>query len=87
MKSYTYRHPLATVEMQVAQHDVTRGSTTATVLSAVDVKTVQMLITPGKQDLQDGVEMRQRGLATDKHPAPDEWADASQDDPQLVDAG
>jgi hypothetical protein len=51
----------------------------------MDMETVQMVITPSEQDLQDGVEMRQRGLATYKHPAPDEWADAAQDDPQLVD--
>ena len=39
-----------------------------------------------QQDLQDGMEVRQGGLAGHQHPTPDEWADAAQDDPQLVDA-
>jgi hypothetical protein len=74
--------PLATVELQVAQQDAACLYTTAAVL--LDVETVQMLITPGEQDLQDGVEMRQRGLAAHKDTTPDEWADAAQDDAQLV---
>jgi hypothetical protein len=32
---------------------------------AGDVETVQMLVTPGKQDLQDGMELRQDGMAMD----------------------
>jgi transposase len=76
--------PLATVELQVAQQDAAGLYTTAAVLLAVDVETVQMLITPGEQDLQDGVERRQRGLAAHKDTTPDEWADAAQDDAQLV---
>jgi hypothetical protein len=76
--------PLATVELQVAHQDAAGLYTTAAVLSAMDMEAVQMLITPGKQDLQDGVEMRQRSLATHKDTTPDEWADAAQDDAQLV---
>ena len=76
--------PLATVELQVAQQDAAGLYTTAAVLLAMDVETVQMLITPGEQDLQDGMEMRQRGLASHKDTTPDEWGDAAQDDAQLV---
>src|SRR5262245_33938773 len=50
------------------------------------MKTVKMLIAPGKQDLQDRMELRQSRLAAYQHPTPDERADAAQDDPQLVDA-
>jgi hypothetical protein len=47
----------------------------------MDVKTVQMLVTPGKQELQDGMEVRQGDRAGHQHPPPDERADAAQDDP------
>jgi hypothetical protein len=47
---------------------------------------VQMLVTPGKQDLQDGMEMCQGRLTLDKDTAPDEWTDAPEDDTELVDA-
>jgi hypothetical protein len=69
--------PLATVELQVAQQDVAGLYAAAAVLLTVDMKTVQMLITPGEHDLQDGVEMRQCGVAMDEQAAPDEGADAS----------
>src|ERR671922_3067874 len=45
-----------------------------------------MRIAPGKQELQDRMELRQSRLAGHQHSAPDERADAAQDDPQLVDA-
>jgi hypothetical protein len=44
-------------------------------------ETVQMLVTPGKQDLQDGMQVCQGGRAAHQHPTPDERADATQDDP------
>ena len=47
---------------------------------------MQMLVTPGKQDLQDGMEVRQGRIAAHQHATPDEWADAAQDDAELVDA-
>jgi hypothetical protein len=46
---------------------------------------MQMLVTPGKQDLQDGVEVRQGGMARHEHATPDERAHAAQDDAALVD--
>jgi hypothetical protein len=45
-----------------------------------------MRITPGKQDLQDRMEVRQGGRTVHQHPTPDERADATQDDTQLLDA-
>ena len=45
-----------------------------------------MLITLGKEDLQDGMEVRQGRLAGHQHPTPDERADTTQDDTELVDA-
>jgi hypothetical protein len=50
------------------------------------METVEMLIAPGKEDLQDRMEVRQGGIAGHQHPTPDEWAEAAQDDPQLGDA-
>ena len=47
---------------------------------------MQMLVTPGKQDLQDRMEVRQGCLIVYKHLTPDEWADATQDNTQLIDA-
>ena len=58
----------------------------AAIFPAMNVETVQMLVTPGKEDLQDRMEVRQGGLAADQHPTPDERADAAQDDTQLIDA-
>jgi hypothetical protein len=43
----------------------------------MDVETVQMRITPGKQDLQKSMEVCQGGIAVHKHPPPDERADAT----------
>ena len=74
------------MEAQVAQPDTARRCPTAAIFSAMDMETVQMLVTPGKQDLQDRMEVRQGGIAVHEHATPDERADASQDDPQLVDA-
>jgi len=47
---------------------------------------MQMLVTPGKHNLQDHMQVRQGRIAPDKDMAPDERADAAQDDPQLIDA-
>ena len=52
---------------------------------AMDMKTVQMLIAPGEQDLQDRMQVCQGGLAVHQHPTPDEGADTTQDDTELVD--
>ena len=60
--------------------------TTAAVFPAVDMETVPMLIAPGKQDLQDSMQRRQGRIAPYKHTTPAERADATQDDPQLVNA-
>jgi hypothetical protein len=38
----------------------------------MDMEAVQMIVTPGKQNLQDGMEVRQGCLAAHKHPTPDE---------------
>ena len=45
------------------QQDTAGRCPTAAVFPAVDMETVQMLVTPGKQDLQDGMEVRQGRLA------------------------
>ena len=46
---------------------------------------MQMLVTPGKQALQDGMEVRQGGMAVHQHATPDEWTNTTQDDAELVD--
>jgi hypothetical protein len=76
---------LAAMEVQAVQSDIVGLRATAAILLAMNVKAVQMLVTPGKQDLQDGMEMRQGGIAGHQHPTPDEWTDAAQDDTELVD--
>jgi hypothetical protein len=53
---------------------------------AMDMKTMQMLIAPGEQDLQDRMQVCQAGLAVHQHSTPDERADTTQDDTELVDA-
>ena len=59
----------------------------AAIVLAVDVEVMQMLIVPVESDLEDGVEVSQGGVAADEETAPDENADLSQDDTQLIDAG
>jgi hypothetical protein len=78
--------PLAAMEAAVTQQDTARRRPTAAVFLAMDMETMQMLIAPGKQDLQKRMEVCQGGIAVHQHPTPDEWADATQDDTQLVDA-
>ena len=58
------------------QPDIARRCTIAAVFPAMDIETVQMLVTPGKDDLQERMQVRERHIAPDKHPAPDERADA-----------
>ena len=72
------------METPVTQHDVTRVGTTAAVPSAAGVEAVQTLITPSTHGVQDCMEVRQCGVAADEQAAPDERADASQDEPQLM---
>jgi hypothetical protein len=52
----------------------------------MNVKAVQMLVTPGKHDLQERMQGRKGHSTPDKHPAPDEWTDAPEDEAELVDA-
>jgi hypothetical protein len=54
---------LDAMEAQVVQPDTVRRCATAAVFPAVDMETMQRLIAPGKQDLQDGMELRQSRLA------------------------
>jgi hypothetical protein len=68
---------LAAMEAQVVQPDIVGRGTTAAILLAMNVKAVQMLVTPGQQDLQDGMEMRQGDTAGHQHPPPDEWTNAA----------
>src|SRR5262249_19524018 len=76
---------LAAVETEVMQMDSVGRGATAAILLAMNVKAMQMLIAPGKQDLQDRMEVCQRGLAGHQYPTPDEGADTPQDNAQLVD--
>jgi hypothetical protein len=78
--------PLAAMKAQVAQQDTAGQCTAAAVFPAVDMETVEMLIAPGKHDLEDAMELRQGRLAPYKQATPDEWTDAAQDGTQLVDA-
>jgi hypothetical protein len=46
-----------------------------------------MLATPVKDDLEDGMEVGQSGVAADEESTPDERTDLAQDDTQLIDTG
>ena len=46
---------------------------------------MQVLVAPVEDDLQHGVELGQGRVASDQESTPDERADASQDDTQLID--
>ncbi len=46
-----------------------------------------MLVAPVKDDLEDGMEVRQGGIAAHEQSTPDERTDLAQDDTQLIDAG
>src|SRR5215471_669378 len=63
-----------------------RRCPTAAILSAMNMETMQMLVTPGKEDLQDRMQVCQGGMAVHQHSTPDEWANAAQDDAELIDA-
>ena len=51
------------------QPDIVGRGATAAILLAMNVKAMQMLITPGKENLQEGMEVRQGGMCW--APAPD----------------
>jgi hypothetical protein len=78
---------LAAPPADIPQRHVAGVHTVTTVVLAVDVEVVQMLATPCEGDLQDVVEMRERRVARDEEVAPDERADASQNNTQLIDSG
>src|SRR5262249_42576493 len=77
---------LPAMKTQVVQPDSMGRGTTAAVFPPVDMETVEMLIAPGKEHLQDRMEVRQGGITGHQYPTPDEGADTPQDDAQLVDA-
>ena len=54
------------------------------VLTAVDDEAVQVLIAPAQRKLKGGVEIGDGAVAANEQAAPDQRADAAQDDAQLV---
>ena len=76
---------LPATETQCAQPDVSGVSPVAPIVLAVEVERVEMLAAPVKDDLEDGMEVRQGGVAADEESAPDERTDLAQDDTQLID--
>jgi hypothetical protein len=57
----------------------------ATMPATVNDEPVQVLVAPAQSDLQrGGMQVGEAGVAADKQPAPGQWADAAQDDAQLV---
>jgi hypothetical protein len=55
--------------------------------AAVDVKFVQILPIPVKEDLQHGMQLGKRRVAVNKESAPNEGTDPTQDDTQLINVG
>ena len=76
---------LPATETQCAQPDVSGVSPVAPIVLAVEVERVEMLAAPVKDDLEDGMEVREGGVAADEESAPDERTDLAQDDTQLID--
>ena len=76
---------LPATETQCAQPDVSGVSSVAPIVLAVEVERVEMLAAPVKDNLEDGMEVRQGGVAADEESAPDERTDLAQDDTQLID--
>jgi hypothetical protein len=54
------------------------------VLATVNHEAVEVLVAPVQSDLQRGMQVGSGAVATDEQSAPDQWADAAQDDAQLV---
>jgi hypothetical protein len=52
----------------------------------MNVKAVEMLVTPGKHDLQERMQVCEGHIVPDKHPTPDERTYAPEDNAELVDA-
>ncbi len=61
--------------------------TVAAIVPAIDVEFMQVFIAPIKDELEDVMELGESGVAVYKESAPDERADASQDDAQLINTG
>ena len=76
---------LAVLEAELTQHDVACIGVVATIILAENAEVVQMFVAPIKEELEHEVELGQRGVAPHQEAAPDEGADASQDDTQLID--
>jgi hypothetical protein len=78
---------LTATKTKRTQPDVVSIRTVAAIVLAMNVERVQMLTTPVKHDLKDGMELRQGGVAAAEESAPDERADLAQSDTQLIDIG
>ncbi len=57
----------------------------ATEVLTEDMEAMQVFIAPIEDDLEREVELSQSRVASDKDPTPDERADVSEDDAQLID--
>ena len=57
------------------------------VLPAVDDEAVQVLVASAQGELEGDVEIGDAAVAADKEPAPDQGADATQRNAELVDGG
>ena len=78
---------LTLTETKRVQLHVSSISPAAPIVLAVDVERVQMLAAPVKDDLKDGVELRQGGVAVDEESTPNERTDLAQGDTQLIETG
>src|SRR5712692_9997091 len=78
---------LTLTETKRVQLNVSRISPAAPIVLAVEVERVQMLAAPVKDDLEDGMEVREGGVAADEESAPDERTDLAQGDTQLIETG
>ena len=64
-----------------------RVGAVAAIILAENVEMMEVFIAPIEDDLEHEVELGQRGVAAHKESTPNERANASQDDAQLIDVG
>jgi hypothetical protein len=78
---------LALLEAKRVERGMPRVGAGAARILAENAEMMEVFVTPSDEDLEHEVEVGQRGVAAHKEATPNEGADASQDDAQLIDVG
>jgi hypothetical protein len=78
---------LAWAKAKIVQLNESCAGAIAAIVFAMDVKFMKVFITPVEDELEDVMELGESGVAVYKESAPDERADASQDNAELINTG